>query len=50
MSHWLIGEPEAKDVSTLTLQWLDARGIGPKPVRPKRKQLSLFGWGETAGA
>jgi hypothetical protein len=50
MSHWLIGEPEAKDVSALTLQWLDARGIGPKPVKPKRKQLSLFGWGEAAGA
>mgnify|MGYP000272913771 CR=1 FL=1 len=50
MSHWLIGEPESKDVSDLTLQWLDARGIGPKPVKPKRKQLSLFGWGEAAGA
>lgn len=50
MSHWLIGEPEAMDVAALTLQWLDARGIGPKPVKAKRKQLSLFGWGETAGA
>lgn len=50
MSHWLIGEPEAKDVADLTLQWLNARGIGPKPVKPKKKQLSLFGWGEAAGA
>ena len=50
MSHWLIGEPEAKDVAALTLQWLSARGIGPKPVKPKKKQLSLFGWGESAGA
>jgi len=50
MSHWLIGEPEAADVAAMTLQWLDARGIGPKPVKPKRKQLSLFGWGEGAGA
>jgi pimeloyl-ACP methyl ester carboxylesterase len=48
MSHWLIGEPEAKDAAQLTLQWLDARGIGLKPVKPKRKQLSLFGWGESA--
>lgn len=50
MSHWLIGEPEAKDVAGLTLQWLNARGIGPKPAKPKKKQLSLFGWGEAAGA
>ena len=32
MSHWLVGEPEAPDVSELTLQWLDARGIGAKAV------------------
>lgn len=50
MSHWLIGEPEARDVAELTLQWLEARGIAPKPVRAKRKQLSLFGWGDSAGA
>ena len=49
MSHWLVGEPEAPDVARLTLQWLEARNIGPKPVR-KKKQLSLFGWGEGAGA
>jgi pimeloyl-ACP methyl ester carboxylesterase len=49
MSHWLIGEPEAKDVAQLTLQWLEARSIGPKAAKPKRKQLSLFGWGEGAG-
>lgn len=46
MSHWLIGEPEHADVAKLTLQWLEAREIGPKPVKPKKKQLSLFGWGE----
>jgi pimeloyl-ACP methyl ester carboxylesterase len=50
MSHWLIGEPEAKDVADLTLQWLNACGIGPKPAKPKKKQLSLFSWGEAAGA
>jgi pimeloyl-ACP methyl ester carboxylesterase len=49
MSHWLIGEPEAPEVAKLTLQWLDARGIAAKPAR-KKKQLSLFGWGEGAGA
>jgi pimeloyl-ACP methyl ester carboxylesterase len=46
MSHWLIGEPEAGDVAQLALQWLEARGIGIAPVRAKRKQLSLFGWGD----
>lgn len=50
MSHWLVGEPEAIDVAALTLQWLEARGISAKPVRAKRKQLSLFGWGDSAGA
>lgn len=50
MSHWLIGEPEMNEVTALALQWLDARGIGPKPVTPKRKQLSLFGWGDSTGA
>jgi len=49
MSHWLIGEPEAPDVSKLTLQWFEARDITPKPTH-KRRQLSLFGWGEGAGA
>ncbi len=50
MSHWLVGEPEAPDVAALTLQWLTARGIGPKPVKAKRKQLSLFSFGDGAGA
>jgi len=50
MSHWLVGEPEAGDVATMTLQWLMARGIGPKPTKARRKQLSLFGWGESAEA
>ena len=49
MSHWLIGEPEAADVAALILQWLDARGIGPKPVKPKRKARCSAG-GESAGA
>ncbi|MBL8544188.1 MAG: alpha/beta hydrolase [Hyphomonadaceae bacterium] len=47
MSHWLVGEPEADEVSSLTLQWLEARGIGPKPSKPKRKPLSLFGLGDS---
>ncbi len=50
MSHWLVGEPEAKDVAAFVLQWFEARGIAPKPAKPKRRQLSLFGWGEGAGA
>jgi pimeloyl-ACP methyl ester carboxylesterase len=50
MSHWLVGEPEAPDVAALALQWFEARGIAPKPAKPKRRQLSLFGWGEGAGA
>jgi pimeloyl-ACP methyl ester carboxylesterase len=49
MSHWLVGEPEAGDVAKLTLQWLEAREILPKPAKPKRR-LSLFGFGEGAGA
>jgi pimeloyl-ACP methyl ester carboxylesterase len=48
MSHWLVGEPEAADVAKLTLQWVEAREILPKPAKPKRIQLSLFGWGESA--
>lgn len=50
MSHWLIGEPEMNEVAALALQWLEARGIGPAPVKPKRKQLSLFGWADSTGA
>ncbi|GAM97154.1 hydrolase, alpha/beta hydrolase fold family [alpha proteobacterium U9-1i] len=50
MSHWLIGEPEANQVSDLVLAWMQARGIGVKPQKPKRKTLSLFGLGERAGA
>jgi pimeloyl-ACP methyl ester carboxylesterase len=49
MSHWLVGEPEAADVAQLTLHWMEARGILPKPAKPKRR-LSLFGFGEAAGA
>lgn len=50
MSHWLIGEPEAPEVAQLALQWLEARGIAPKPAKAKRKPLSLFGLGESANA
>jgi pimeloyl-ACP methyl ester carboxylesterase len=50
MSHWLIGEPEAADVAALVLQWFEARGIAPRPAKPKRLQLSLFGWGDDARA
>jgi len=50
MSHWLLGEPEATEVAQLALQWLEARAIAPKPVKAKRKTLSLFGLGEPASA
>ncbi|MEJ0058113.1 MAG: hypothetical protein WDM79_00235 [Terricaulis sp.] len=50
MSHWLVGEPEAPQVSQLALSWLTERGIGPTPSKPKRKSLTLFGLGERAGA
>jgi pimeloyl-ACP methyl ester carboxylesterase len=48
MSHWLVGEPEAPQVASLVLQWLEARNVSAK--QPKRKQLSLFGWGERPDA
>lgn len=44
MSHWLVGEPEAHDVAALALQWLEARGVTPRPAKAKRKTLSLFGF------
>lgn len=50
MSHWLVGEPEAPQVAEMVLNWLAAREIGPKPIKAKRKQLSLFGWGDSARA
>jgi|CXWL01.1.fsa_nt_gi pimeloyl-ACP methyl ester carboxylesterase len=50
MSHWLIGEPESRQVSDLVLAWMNERGIGVKPAKPKRKTLSLFGGSEAAGA
>ena len=43
MSHWLVGEPEWKDVAQLSLNWLEHRGVTPKPAKPKKKSLSLFG-------
>jgi hypothetical protein len=42
----LVGEPEADEVAQLALRWFEARDILPKPARAKRRQLSLFGWGE----
>jgi pimeloyl-ACP methyl ester carboxylesterase len=48
MSHWLVGEPEAPQVAALVLHWLEQRSISPR--LPKRRQLSLFGWGERPGA
>jgi pimeloyl-ACP methyl ester carboxylesterase len=48
MSHWLVGEPEYGDVAKLALNWLEAQGIGPTPVKQKRKALNLFGLGERA--
>lgn len=48
MSHWLVGEPEAAEVSSLVLQWFEARAILPKPAK-KKSPLSLFGWAERAG-
>jgi len=50
MSHWLVGEPETDEVTKMALQWLEARGIGPEPVKPKRRTLSLFGFGDGARA
>lgn len=48
MSHWLVGEPEAADVAAFVLQWFEARGIVTKPAKAKRRQLTLFGWGEAS--
>jgi pimeloyl-ACP methyl ester carboxylesterase len=45
MSHWLVGEPEASDVATIVLQWLEARGVTPRPARTKRRTMALFGLG-----
>lgn len=47
MSHWLVGEPEYRDVARLALDWLEARSIGPSPKKVKRKTLSLFGLGDS---
>lgn len=45
MSHWLVGEPEWQDVSQLALNWLEHKGVTPKPAKAKKKSLSLFGAG-----
>lgn len=50
MSHWLVGEPETMNVANFALDWMRARDIAPKPSKPKRRVLSLFGLGERAGA
>jgi pimeloyl-ACP methyl ester carboxylesterase len=47
MSHWLVGEPEWRDVAQLALEWLAARELAP--VRKQRKRVSLFRIGERAG-
>jgi pimeloyl-ACP methyl ester carboxylesterase len=44
MSHWLIGEAESPQVATAALNWLEARKVSSR--QSKRRQLSLFGWGE----
>jgi alpha-beta hydrolase superfamily lysophospholipase len=44
MSHWLIGEPEWRDVANLSLDWLASKGLSPK--KSKKKPLRLFGIGE----
>jgi pimeloyl-ACP methyl ester carboxylesterase len=44
MSHWLIGEPEWREVAALSLDWLAAKELAPK--KAKRKQLRLFSFGE----
>jgi pimeloyl-ACP methyl ester carboxylesterase len=43
MSHWLIGEPEWREVAALSLDWLAAKGLQPKKAR--RKAMRLFGLG-----
>ncbi|MES1199156.1 MAG: alpha/beta fold hydrolase [Pseudomonadota bacterium] len=50
MSHWLVGEPEAADVSGLAINWLAERGVGAAPAKRKRKALGLFPIGERAEA
>jgi pimeloyl-ACP methyl ester carboxylesterase len=45
MSHWLIGEPEWREVARLTLDWLTAKGLAPAKGKLKRA-LRLFGFGE----
>jgi pimeloyl-ACP methyl ester carboxylesterase len=46
MSHWLIGEPESGDVSSISLAWLASRDIGVAPMKARpKKSLSLFSFG-----
>ncbi len=47
MSHWLIGEPEHEDVSSLALNWIAERAA---EARPKRKPFGFFGLGVQEGA
>ncbi|MBI1251458.1 MAG: alpha/beta fold hydrolase [Alphaproteobacteria bacterium] len=46
MSHWLIGEPEWRDVAQSGLAWLDQRGLQARKTKKKRGALKLFGAGE----
>lgn len=44
LSHWMVSEPEYRDVAAFIIDWLDAHAATAKP----RKTFSLFGFG--AGA
>jgi pimeloyl-ACP methyl ester carboxylesterase len=44
MSHWLIGEPEWREVAGLAIEWLAAKALAP--TKSKRRTLRLFGFGE----
>lgn len=46
MSHWLIGEPEWRDVARLTLDWAAVHA----EAKPKRRTLGLFSMGAQEGA
>ncbi|MDX2237230.1 MAG: alpha/beta fold hydrolase [Hyphomonadaceae bacterium] len=51
MSHWLIGEPEWREVAQMALDWLDSRGLRAKAARKaKAKPLKLFGLPSPQGA
>jgi pimeloyl-ACP methyl ester carboxylesterase len=48
MSHWLIGEPEWPQVAATVLEWMAEQSLKPNAApRPRKRQTSLFGLGET---